>query len=127
MMVTFEEAGEMLDEIAESLPEEIFNRLNGGIVFLPETKRNPMDPAGQLFILGEYQVNSLGRTIVLFFGSFGAAYGDIGKEQLREKLRDTLHHEFTHHLESLAGERDLEVADARYLHSYFSRMKKQKP
>ena len=29
-MVSFEEAGEMLDRIAEGLPQEFYNKLNGG-------------------------------------------------------------------------------------------------
>jgi len=47
-------------------------------------------------------------------------YGNLSKEQLRAQLNHTLKHEFRHHLESLGGERDLEVVDevtiAKYLY-----------
>lgn len=36
-----------------------------------------------------------------------------------EKLTHTLKHEFIHHLESMAGERGLEIKDAEYLADYF--------
>lgn len=38
-MVTFEEAAAMLDEAADSLPEEIFDKLNGGVNLLPAGAR----------------------------------------------------------------------------------------
>lgn len=37
-MFTIEETNEMLDEIADSLPFELYRDLNGGIVLLPEEK-----------------------------------------------------------------------------------------
>jgi hypothetical protein len=120
-MVSFEEAGAILDDAADELPKEIFRELNGGISLLPVCKKNPVDPDGNLYILGEYQVNNLGRTIVLFYGSFEAVYGNMPKEEMKIRLASTLKHEFTHHLESLAGERDLEIEDKRWLNSYFSK------
>ena len=40
------------------------------------------------------------------------------EEEFKERLKKTLFHEFTHHLESLAGERDLEIEDERQLAAY---------
>ena len=37
-MVSFEEAGRMLDAAAEALPEEIFKSLNGGVNLLPDER-----------------------------------------------------------------------------------------
>ena len=37
-MVTFEECAEMLDEIADSMPFELYRDLNGGISLLPQQK-----------------------------------------------------------------------------------------
>ena len=46
-----------------------------------------------------------------YYGSFVALYNDLPPEKLREELRETIIHEFTHHIESLAGECELEVMD----------------
>ena len=110
----------MLDEIADEFPEELFHDLNGGIILLPEEKANP---AGKnLYILGEYnRGGNLGRYISIYYGSFMKLFGFLSKDQLKEKLVQVLKHEFTHHVESLAGAKDLEIKDeeniAIYLHN----------
>ena len=40
-MITFEELGEMLDEIADSMPYELYRDLNGGLSLLPQSKVHP--------------------------------------------------------------------------------------
>ena len=122
-MLSIEETEKMLDEIAVGFPPEIFQELNGGIILLPEAKRNP---AGyNLYILGEYTSGgSLGRYISIFYGSFASVYGHLDTEQLREKLVHTLKHEFTHHVESLAGEKGLEIKDAEFLADYLRKHNK---
>jgi len=40
---------------------------------------------------------------------------------LKNKLRSVLKHEFLHHLESLAGERQLEIEDERKLMEYLKK------
>lgn len=116
---TIEELHDILDSIAEGLPKEIFKGLNEGIVLLPEYKIHPESREGNtLYIMGEYSVSFTGRNIRIYYGSFKRAYGDISKDRLYEKLKETLLHEFTHHLESLAGERDLEIEDAERLDEY---------
>lgn len=118
-MITIDEAQLMLDEIAEELPKGIFKELNGGILLLPDAKVSPNAVADDLYILGEYHNNwSMGRLIYIYFGSFEHLYGHLEGEAFKQKLRETLFHEFTHHLESLAGEKDLEVQDARDLEKY---------
>ena len=52
-MVTFEEAAAMLDEAADSLPEEIFDKLNGGVNLLPARRT---DEHG-LLVMGMYFVD----------------------------------------------------------------------
>ncbi len=37
---------------------------------------------------------------------------------MKRKIRHTVLHEFRHHLESLAGEKDLEIEDAVNLYRY---------
>ena len=58
-MVTFEEAAAMLDEAADSLPEEIFDKLNGGVNLLPARRT---DEHG-LLVMGMYFVDQMGRHI----------------------------------------------------------------
>jgi hypothetical protein len=116
---------DMLDEIAEEFPEELFRELNGGVGLLDETKRSLNDPEGGLYTLGEYHRNQMGRYIVLYYGSICAVHGYKTREELRASLKKLLTHELTHHLESLAGARDLEIKDKRYLDDYFSRKRKR--
>ena len=107
-MVTFDEAGRMLDEAAEALPEEIFRHLNGGVNLLPETKKGD----DGRYIMGLYHNDVMGRRVEIFYGSFLQLYGDLSPKQFRKKLVETLHHELTHHIEGLAGDRTLERWDA---------------
>jgi len=40
-MISIDEAEKILDEVASSLPQEIFEELNGGIILLPEAMPDP--------------------------------------------------------------------------------------
>lgn len=123
-MVSLDEMKLMLDEIAEEFPPELFRSLNGGIILLPEEKRNPWVKRGGLFTLGSYTSGgSMGRYITIYYGSFMRVFGHFDKTMLKKRLAKTLKHEFTHHLESLAGERGLAVRDARFIEDYLRRNK----
>ena len=118
-MVSLDEAREMLDGLVAELPEGIFARLNGGVLLLPDVKLSPEAIAGDLFTLGEYENSyAMGRTVRIYFGSILRAHGDMPPDEFREKLREVLHHELTHHLESMAGEHGLEDDDALHLAWY---------
>ncbi|NLF34633.1 MAG: hypothetical protein GX585_01555, partial [Clostridiales bacterium] len=65
--------------------------------------------------------NQMGRYINLYYGSFAAVLGDEPEEVWDDELYATLAHEFTHHIESLAGERGLERKDAALLEEYCDR------
>lgn len=120
-----DEVHEMLDEIAEGLPAEIFKELNKGIILLPETRLHPQsDPSQELYILGEYTCNRTGRQIALYYGSFRRTFPGISVEGLYRQLKKTLYHEFVHHLEGLAGDYDLEIEDKISLARYLQRLKK---
>lgn len=113
---------EILDEIAEGLPKEFFRELNKGIILLPEYKLHPeSEERDRLYILGEYCRNITGRNITIYYGSFKEVCWSYTEEKLRKQLRDTLVHEFTHHLESLAGEKGLEIKDAEDIERYRGR------
>ena len=114
-----EEVEEMLDEIAMTLPQEFYNKLNGGILLLPEAKMHPEGKGDNLYILGQYHSGGqLGRYISIFYGSFIAIFGHCSKEVFYKELRKTLIHEFTHHIESLAGEDGLVEKDRKKLQEY---------
>ena len=69
--------------------------------------------------MGEYIVSQAGRMIKIYYGSFERMYSWMDEEQLTEELREVLRHEFTHHIESLAGERGLEIKDEIQLQEYY--------
>lgn len=106
-MVSYEQAGVMLDALMDELPQGIFDRLNGGVNLIEEAR--PDEGGG--YILGLYHCNQMGRYIEIFYGSFTALYGDIPRMQFQRRLRSTLHHELTHHVEAMAGDRSLERWD----------------
>ena len=124
-MISIDEMSDLLDEIAEELPGEIFRDLNGGVSLLDETKLSANDPDGGLYTLGEYRRDQMGRYIVLYYGSICAVNGYKTREELRTSLKKLLTHELTHHLESLAGARDLEIKDKRDLEDYKQRKQKR--
>ena len=124
-MITFDEVAEMLDEIAEEIPQEFYHELYGGIILLPETKRHRNDAmnTGSLFTLGEYHnarkgMGGMGRYIAIYYGSFMKLYAHLSPDRLKDRLRHTLIHEFTHHIESLAGEKGLALKDEIRLEEY---------
>ncbi|SHI12534.1 Zinicin-like metallopeptidase [Sporobacter termitidis DSM 10068] len=120
-MITIEEMQDMLDDIAGEFPPEFFEELNGGIILLPEAKHHEKDVDGNLYILGEYhRGGGLGRYISIYYGSFMRVYGYLKSDRIKEKLRSTVRHEFRHHIESLAGDDDLERIDSRHIADYQS-------
>lgn len=121
-MISLDEMEALLDRIAESMPPELFQGLNGGIILLPDVKLNPYGLANDLYILGEYHQGGLfGRYIAIYYGSFASVYGHLPPEALEVHLAATLKHEFRHHLESLAGERGLEIEDEAYIAAYLKK------
>ncbi len=124
-MVSMEEMGEMLDEIAGKFPDAFYKELNGGIILLPDAKLHQKNVANDLYVMGEYHRDqNLGRYISIFYGSFASVYGNLSKEQLKIELEGTLKHEFRHHLESLAGEYELETEDREYIADYLKKYQK---
>ena len=114
MVLTFDRVGEVLDELADSFPAVLFDGLNGGVNLLEDTVPDPDFPEGELYILGEYCDDLLGRYINFYYGSFAAlAEREDWDEQVwREELRITLSHELTHHMEARGGLHALDDRDA---------------
>jgi len=121
-MYTIDQVQKILSEVADEIPAEFYEKLNGGVVLLEQAKPHP-DSRGDLYIMGEYCHNAMGRTVFIYYGSFMRHFGEAPEELLRRELRETLRHELTHHWESLAGDKDLEIEDARQLWAYRNRKK----
>lgn len=117
MVLTFDRVGETLDGIAEGFPQALFDGLNGGVNLLEDAVSDPDFPEGEMYILGEYCDDLLGRYINLYYGSFAAlAEREDWDEQVwREELRITLSHELTHHMEARVGLHALDDRDAEEL------------
>ena len=117
MVLTFDQVGETLDEIAEGFPQALFDELNGGVNLLEDTVPDPEFPEGELYILGEYCDDLLGRYINLYYGSFAALAEREGWDERvwREELRITLSHELTHHMEARGGLHALDDRDTEEL------------
>ena len=109
-MLTFEETQEALNGLTAALPREIFRDLNCGVILTAETL---FDDAG-LVILGQYhyEPRGLGRYVTIHYGSMMEVYGYLPPLEFLDKLKYVLHHELTHHLENMAGDRSLEIQDA---------------
>lgn len=114
MHLTFDQVGELLDALAETFPEALFAELNGGVNLLEDAVPDPEFPPGEMYILGEYCDDCLGRYINLYYGSFSALaeQEEWTRETWEEELRITLSHELTHHMEARGGLHSLEDRDA---------------
>lgn len=115
MVLTYDEVGDLLDEIAEEFPPAFFEQLNGGILLEEEAMPDPDFPPGEMYIMGEYRQDLFGNSILIYYGSFAAVYERRGRTAWRRELFKTLAHEFTHHLEHLGGLHALDDKDAAFL------------
>ena len=120
-MLSFEQAQEELTKIADELPEEIYTELSGGIIILPEYKLSPHAVNNDLYTMGDYNHDQLGRYVRIYYGSFLKVYPRADDGELIGYMRDVMHHELIHHLESLAGDKSLEKQDEKDLADYYHR------
>jgi len=125
-VLTYEEVYEYLNGIAEGLPAGLYTHLNGGILLQQEALLSPYALQDDLHTLGQYThaPSGLGRYITIYYGSFEKIALGKSTEDQKNLLREVLLHEFTHHLENLAGLKDLEIEDARLLERYFQHHRK---
>ena len=115
MILTYEQTGDLLEEIAGQFPDVFFQDLNGGIQLEEEALPDPDFPEGEMYIMGEYCHDMLGRYILLYYGSFAALLAEEDEEVWREELFLTIAHEFTHHMEDTAMLHALDDKDAEFL------------
>ena len=120
-MKTYEETERMLEKIIDSTPAELMKDLSGGVVLSEKVKFHPQSKVGKpLFIMGEYRDDFMGKSIIIYYGSFCRVYGYLSSAEFYEKLRHTFAHELRHHLERLSGIRDLDKFDEERLDMYNS-------
>ena len=115
MIPTYELMGDWTEEIVQEFPEVFFRDLNGGIQLEEEALPDPDFPPGEMYIMGEYVHDFVGRYILLYYGSFAAVLAEEDEEVWKDEIFATIAHEFTHHLEETAGLHALDDADAEFL------------
>ena len=123
-MIDIEEYGRIVSGLMDELPDEFFRGLSGGVI-VSEALVIPDHARGDdLYTMGQYQVLSSMRQIVLFKGSFDRLYPLADAAEARRVLRGVLRHELRHHLEALGGVRNsssLEAEDEREKQAYLAR------
>ena len=117
MILSFEEAGALLDDYADTFPAVLFEELNGGVNLLEDTVADPEFPEEEMYIMGEYITDVLGNYINLYYGSFAALakQEEWDRQTWEEELRITFSHELTHHMENRSGLHELDDRDAAEL------------
>lgn len=122
-MISFEDFARIAKEEVAILPEYVHDELNGGVLADPGAYLHPGRLADDLYILGIYSVDHVfGKQIVLYYGSFVATLGNATESVYREKIRETVRHEFRHHLETRAGifrEGSLIEEDIKKMEEYY--------
>ena len=103
-MISIERFNEIVEEELKLLPEYVFEELNGGVVVDEKVNLHPKRLADDLYIMGTYSTSPvMGKQIVIYYGSFTKTMPYADEATLRLKIRDTLRHEFRHHMETRAG------------------------
>lgn len=123
-MITTQEYRTIVSELLDELPQEFFDKLNGGVVVSETAPLPDYAKANDLYTLGQYQVYHGVRQIVMFKGSFDRVYPQADAAEAKSILRGVLRHEFRHHIEGrggLHGADTLEAEDARQKRAYLSR------
>ena len=127
MVLSIDEVNDLLNTQAECLPDALFYALNGGVNLMVDEKPDPEFPDGEVYILGEYCVDILGRYINLYYGSFAALARreNWDREVWADELYTTLTHELTHHIEDRGGLHGLDDRDAEELEEFRREMEKE--
>ncbi|MCI8422967.1 MAG: metallopeptidase family protein [Lawsonibacter sp.] len=115
MTPTYEQMGDWLEEIAQEFPEAFYQELDGGIQLERKALSDPEFPPGEMYIMGEYVHDMLGRYILLYYGSFAALLQGEDEEAWKDEIFATVAHEFTHHMEETAGLHALDDKDLEFL------------
>ena len=123
--MSIDEYRKIISDLQDELPEEFFRDLNGGVIVTEAMVIPDYARGNDLYTMGQYQVFSGIRQIIMFKGSFDRVYPHADAEEARKILRGILRHEFRHHLEALGGihnSSSLEAQDEREKQAYLSRV-----
>ena len=123
-MITTEQYNSIISELLDELPEEFFWELSGGVIVSEALVIPDYAQGNDLYTMGQYQIYSGIRQIVMFRGSFNRAHPNVDLFEAKDLLREILRHEFRHHLEYLGGVHNsssLEAEDERRKREYLSR------
>ena len=123
--MSIDEYRKIISDLQDELPEEFFRDLNGGVIVSEAMVIPDYARGNDLYTMGQYQVFSGIRQIIMFKGSFDRVYPHADAEEARKILRGILRHEFRHHLEALGGihnSSSLEAQDEREKQAYLSRV-----
>ena len=126
MTPTYQQMGDWLEEIAGEFPDAFFQDLDGGIQLEEEALSDQDFPPGEMYIMGEYIHDLLGRYILLYYGSFAALLSDEDEEVWKDEIFATVAHEFTHHLEETAGLHALDDKDLAFLREALAEYQEEK-
>ena len=122
-MITTEQYNHIITELLDELPEDFFRELSGGVIVSEAMVIPDYAQGNDLYTMGQYQIYSGIRQIVMFRGSFNSAHPNVDLFEAKNLLRGILRHEFRHHLEFLAGihnSSSLEAEDERMKWEYLS-------
>ncbi|MBO7709268.1 MAG: metallopeptidase family protein [Lachnospiraceae bacterium] len=121
-MITYDEFEQMVKEELSLLPDYVRQDLSGGVLIDPAAYLHPARAADDLYILGTYSKGGyMGNQIILYYGSFMATLGYAPRAAVQNQVRETLRHEFLHHMETKAGEKTLVEEDRDRMIKYFLR------
>ena len=123
-MISLEEYKAIVSGLLDELPPAFFRELSGGVLVSEATVRPDYARGNDLYTMGQYQVCSGVRQIVMFKGSFDRVHPHADAAEARELLRGILRHEFRHHMESISSIHNassLEAEDERDKKAYLSR------
>ena len=113
-----DEFEDILEELVEELPQGLVESLDGGIIIEEDVIYHPESKNDDLLCLGAYKRDFMGSCILMYYGSFMEMFWDKPREEFKDRIRETLHHEFTHHIEYYSGEKDLQIFDKNFIKKY---------
>lgn len=125
-MIDLDRFFQLVSEVCDNLPDELFDDLHYGVHVVEDLKISPHARADDLIIMGEYQASRYGNRIVIYYGSFERMYPFLDEEALKEVIHSVVVHEFRHHMENRAGmhgKDSLEQEDKDQLRMYLRGVK----
>lgn len=128
-MLTYDEFGEVLEEEVGLLPDYVMDELSGGVILEEREYPHPDRLADDLYILGTYSRGRMGTQVALYYGSFVRTLQHASDEAVRAQIRETLRHEFLHHMEARAGlygRGTLIEEDKKHMVKYYMRHRGEK-